>query len=315
MRFVLLLVISVASFGMDVRGNYTINKIARQAEARINLPRNHYFQKDSIFLDFSIINHGDESIRMFPAMEFMKTWQLVIQDENRNIISPVSDEHMNELPANTVKNFAGDEVKEVILHKNESFNKRINISEIYSLKPGSWYYVTAYFYPDAVGKSDYFFKAENTLSFYLDFNKKQPGLEPEVAEYKETELVTPEEVIHLFLGAEKNRRWNNYMKWLDLGQFILAYDQFSSVYIRSDEDDRLLILDEFKKFLTEEHAGKLNSYKITGVDRKGGDVAEVRVYVERIKKRVRHKFEYWYNLKKDDNNYWKINGVMIKVKR
>ncbi|MCB1177337.1 MAG: hypothetical protein KDK36_07140 [Leptospiraceae bacterium] len=326
MRLFFLLFISLVSYlisypDMDVRGNRAENTLKLQGKATISLTKNYYKPGDSVSIDFTIKNYGDEAMKIFPTSLTLKSFQFVITDENDEAIEPIDSIKIKDKKLkrrNTVVNLVGDEVKEIIIHKGESFTKRLNLAKYYEFTPGKKYYITGYFYPNYLEDNTNFIKTENNSIFLLEKTKTQ--IQPKKFDPSESvqEGLTPEEVIHLFLAAEMKNNWKNYFKYIYFPEFIHAYTRFSKEYNKSDETYKELVIDEFKKYLMESKSGRLTYYRITNRKAISGALVKVYVHVERDLNNYPTKYEYIYTLKKGEDTlpgFWKIANVIVKVKR
>jgi hypothetical protein len=304
----------------DARGNLVENFIGLQGKVFIRLSAMSYKQNEPIYLDVSIKNFGNEVIRFFPTNANLKTYQFVITDENDESLPMREELKLEDLKSAKIRtvNLVGDRVKEIIIHKNETFTKRFDLSEYYDLEPGKKYYVTSYFYPNFTEDRDNFIKSSNQAIFQIEKRK----IEKQIRKFSESELVTdglsPEETIFLFLGAELKKNWQNYFKYIHFPEFILGYTKYSNEYNTADENYKNLVIDDFKKYLSESKSGNLTYYKVLSSEVMNPQMARVFVHVEREQKRVVSKFEYQYTLKKTDESlkgFWKIASVVVRVKK
>lgn len=324
MRYLLILLFPAILFShpdMDPRGNSSENYMGMQGRVNLKLNSMSYKQNEPIYLDVSIKNYGNEVIRIFPTNEELKTFQFQITDEDDNNLSVREDIHLKEIKSAKLRteNLVGDRVKEIIIHKNESFLKRFDLNKYYNFETGKKYFITVYFYPNYFENKDNFQKSENQAIFQVEKNKIEKS---SPNKFSESELassgLSPEEVIYLFLGAEFKKNWANYFKYIDFPEFILGYTKYANEYTKSDEAYKDLVLDEFKKYLSESKQGVLTYYKVLSVDKLNSNMAKVYVHVEREQKRAISKFEYQYILKKDDDKmrgFWKISSVVVRVKK
>ncbi|MCB1141183.1 MAG: hypothetical protein H7A24_01665 [Leptospiraceae bacterium] len=326
MRFFITLIIStwfslLAYPDLDVRGNYNENFLELQGKATIHLAKMAFKEGEDVYLDFTIKNFGKEPIRIFPTFMDLKTYQFTIIDENDESLTARDIYKIQDLKQkrrNTVVNLDGDQVKEIIIHSGEAYVKRFNLSQYFDFTPGKRYFVTGYFYPNYIEDNNTFLKSENHSIFIIEPKRKE--LRPK--RYESSEVVqtglTPEETIHLFLSAEMKKNWNNYFKFLDLDEFIMAYNKYAKEYAGADNQYKELVMDEFKNHLMEQKAGTLSYYKIEGKEKVSSDLMKVNVYVERELSRYPSKYEYIYTLKKGDpamSGFWKITNVTVKVRR
>ncbi len=305
---------------MDVRGNFTENFFGLQGRVNLKLTSMSYKQKEPIYLDFTIKNYGNEVIRIFPTTENLETYQFVITDENDDVLQARENLKAEILKSSKIKvnNLVGDRVKEIIVHKNESFTKRFNLDDYYEFTPGKKYYVTGYFYPNFTEDKNTFAKSENQTIFQIEKKKEERINKRHHDSELASDGLAPEETVYLFLGAELKKNWNHYFKYIYFPEFILGYTKFANEYTSTDTGYKDIVVDEFKKYLTERRSGNLTYYKITSSEEINPSMARVYVHVERELNRIPSKFEYQYTLKKTDDTmkgFWKISGVVVKVKK
>ncbi|MDX1957463.1 MAG: hypothetical protein SFU98_02765 [Leptospiraceae bacterium] len=324
LAFVFLFSISIFSYpDVDVRGNRSENYLEMQGRATLRLPKLSLSEEDEVFLDFSVKNYGNEVIRFFPTTHVLKSFQFTIVDENDDSLSIKDELKIEDRKLKrrlTTVNLVGDEVKEIVIHKGESFTKRFNLKDYYHFEAGKKYFITGYFYPNYLEDNTNFLKTENRAMLLIEPKKKEIIKKKYESSEKLShfEGLSPEEVVHLFLSAEMKKNWDNYFKHLHLSEFINSYTKFSKEYSNSEEDYKELVLNEFKKYLMEENAGKITYYKIQSKEILSSSLARVVVYVEREQSRNIAKYEYVYSLKKGDEilkGFWKINSVTVKVRR
>jgi hypothetical protein len=326
----------------DARGNYTENFTHLQIQARLSLGSVSYQEGDDIPLEFILTNRGKEVVRIFPAHDWKKTFQLQIRDEDNRIYelderhpiqpgNPKYNRDPQQNRRNTNQNLVGDLSKEIALNPGESFSFRILLQEYYLLLPEKKYRITGYFYPNGtessknllLGGTDSegslsFMKSENAVAFFLEARRKdRMDMAVRIAENQNVGI-SPEETVFLFLGAELKKNWSNHFKWIRFEDFILAYDRFSGAYLNAGPRDREAILEEFKKYLSGSPSGRLKYYKVLDVSYPTERESRVKVYVERLEERVPTRYEYEYVLKREEyptRSDWRIHGVMVRVRK
>lgn len=303
----------------DARGDRTENHLALQSVIKLSFPKRSFGPGERIPLQFSIANTGKEVIRFFPASDHRLSFQLVVKDKDNRIISPIDDPEFPDplwKRKTTVVTLVGDENKEIILHRHETFSKTIYLDEHYNLSLDADYFVTGYFYPNYTEDKQAFLRSLNTAHFHLQKNTREETgfVKQNIAGMD----ITPEETIFLFLGAEMKKNWESHFKWVDFPEYILAYDKFSTSYLDANSSERDQIVEDFKEYLTESPSGILKYFKVLSVDYPSKSDARVSVYVERMMGRFKTRYEYIYIMKKMDvmsKGLWQIKTVMVKVKK
>ncbi len=325
-RIILLLVLALTQAALavpdrDARGDSIENFTALQSKIKVTLPQRNFVEGERIPLNYSIFNTGKEVVRLFPAGDYRYSFQIIIKDEDDRLLAPIEDPDFHDpilKRRNTIVNLVGDENKEIILHKNESFSKTIYLDELYSFHPGHKYFVTGYFYPNYTEDKKSFLRSENTSSFLFQKAKRDRNYTPLAQNIGETGKITPEETIFLFLGSEMKKNWESHFKWIDFSEYILNYDRFSGMYVESPVSDRDSVVEEFKEYLTTAPSGNLKYFKVLKVDYPSKNDARVQVYVERMQGRFKTRYEYSYSMKKNEGDhfgFWQIKNLLVKVKK
>ncbi len=313
--------ISYAFPDRDARGEHVENFTALQTKIRVSLGQRNYLDGERIPLQYSIFNSGKEVVRLFPAGDFRYSFQVIIKDENDGIVAPTEDPEFHDpilKRRTTVVNLVGDQNKEIILHRNETFSKTIYLDEHYSFSPGHKYFVTGYFYPNFTEDKQSFLRSENSATFLFQKSKKERNFTPNSQSLSDHHKITPEETVFLFLGAEMKKNWESHFKWIDFSEYILNYDKFSAVYAESPITERDAIVEEFKDYLTTTPSGTLKYFKVLSVDYAGKNDARVQVYIERMLGRFKTRYEYSYSMVRNENDrygYWQIKNLLVKVKK
>ncbi|TGK14683.1 hypothetical protein EHO61_16535 [Leptospira fluminis] len=320
----LLLFLAQSAFAFpkrDARGEVSENYLRQQGIVDLKLPKIQYRENEPVKVHVSVRNTGNEVLRIFPYGKDLRSFQVVVRDEDGRTVSRQEEEISGDpilKRRNRVENLVGDEVKEIILHKDETFSKEIRLDRLYQLETGRKYFVTAYFYPNISEYRDHFIRSENHPYFSIEERRKDwvlPGIP-----YQDpvSDGMEPEEVIHLFLGAEKKGNWKLHFKWIDFPEYVQAYDRFSREWVQSEESEKDFILEEFRKFLMENRAGMLQYYKILGVEKINPNLSKVKVAVERRLNKIPVRYEYEYTLRRvpeETGAFWKVANLIAKVRK
>ena len=121
------------------------------------------------------------------------------------------------------------------------------------------------------------------------------------------------------------KKWKNYLKYLELRKFITAYDRFASRYAVASRLEQPRILREFERYLTRAPADHLRRFKIIEEDFERDDRGEilpngratVTAEASREKDGYRVRYRYQYILERSRSRStrspWKIVFVTAKV--
>ncbi len=318
--WLLLPILPLAGFPeRNARGETSENHLLLQGKIEISLPQKTFKEGDRLPLLFQIQNTGKEVVRIFPSQDFRNTFQIIVKDKENRIVTPIEDPEFADpilKRRSLVLNLSGDETKEIILHKGDSFAKTIYLDEFYAFSPNEEYQVRGYFFPNFQEDKNHFVRSKNSPAFFLEPKVRTASARSLTSGFSETPGVSPEETIFLFLGSELKKNWESHFKWIDFSEYILGYDKFAESYSESSPTDRQLIVEEFKRYLADSPSGTLKYYKILSVDFLSSSDAKVQVYVERAVQRYSARYEYIYTLKKSEvGNYWKIKNLLAKVRK
>jgi hypothetical protein len=206
----------------------------------------------------------------------------------------------------------------ISLARNEAMTHTVDLRNMYRLDAPGEYRVRVYFVPDP--ERDFSLPSENTLRFKIsrrDIYAKNwlQGPIREKGPRQGSFSISPREVVTLFLTAEKERNWDNYLKYLRLESFINSYPNFGKLYNGSDDVEKLKVEDDFIKFLKSERGDYIIDFS---VDREnlveGKDIAYVDSRVKRYGSRYHFRYSYRYTLEKFEK-LWLITGVEASVKK
>lgn len=318
----------IGSPSRDIRGDQTVNNWSRYGGAVIETERILYAPGEDIPVTFRISNRGYSVIRVFPFQAPGRSYQFMVTDRRGREIEPDLDRAGLERRENgrrAVVSLQGQDVKEIILHPGESFEKVIHLNDYYRLDPEKEYRVVGYFYPDA--RREFFVRTANTLQIRIDRNRRdidalRGGREMQV---RPGDGLSPEETVYLFLSAEMQKKWKNYLKYLQLRKFITAYDRFASRYAVASRLEKPRVLGEFRRYLTGSPADRLRRFKIISEDferEQNGELlpgGRATVTAEATRENagysVRYRYDYVLERVRGDDGVgrWKIVYVTAKV--
>ena len=294
----------------NVRGELTENSIIKENSFSIQLSKNQLELGEENLLHLSFSNKAKEVVRFYPYFDFLKTFQIFIVDEENRVI-PLKKKIKFE-PRLITKNFVGANIKEIILNPNEAFSKTIDLNLYFNFKSDKKYFVKSYFFPNYFEAKDVFIDS-NEVYFYI--NKKEGTFKNYGLLEIGKETINPNEIVSLFLNAEKRKDWKNYFKFIHFPEFIISYDKFSNLYANANFSEKSLILEEFKYYLTQLRFGNLENYEILNTQIINSKYAKVKVFIQRNDGFIVN-YEYEYILKKDkESPYWKISSVIVGIKK
>lgn len=311
----------------DIRGELTVNDWSRYGSIHLSLDRTRFEWDEPIKIRFRIENSGYRIMRIYPSPETWRTFQVMVLDgAGREVQPKPSPLKINRRNYKTreIITLEGENVKEIMLHPGEVFEKTVYLNDYFQLKPGSEYRLVGYVYPDA--RYDFFVRSKNSYEIHINEEEQKryvrmKSANPLVDNHLQ---LTPEETVYLFLSAEMKENWKNYLKYLDLERFITVYDRFSTRYALASPGRKPVILDEFQRYLTSRPADRLVQFKINDSVPERNPAGEINhharwsVHATGVRQSggFSTKYEYTYTLEKASTNsdgFWKIIHVQARV--
>jgi len=251
----------------DPRGAETVSYFSRYAQIELALDRSLYRPGADLPMRFRVTNAGYRVLRIYPGRDPLSSYQFLVTDrQNREIPRRFEADRRARLERREqgerpVVDLHGDPVKEIILHPGETLEKTLYLNDFYELDPGREYRVIGYFYPEP--RTEFFARSANTAVLRIDERRGvQPRERQESLSGLEASGVSPEETVYLFLSAEMQGNWKNYLKYLDLAKYVTAYDRFAGRYVQADVRERAEILRAFADYLTSSPADRLRRFRI-----------------------------------------------------
>ncbi len=309
----------------DVRGDISVNYWNRFGEVELFLEKTRFRSGEEIPVHFRIKNKGYQIIRVYPSLEPGKSYQFMVTDrqghEQQLRFNEVSYSR-RENGENRIVDLNGNAVKEIILHPGETLEKTIYLNDFYNLTPGLEYRITGYYYPDA--RFNFFVRSANISQIMIDRNSEERYLDRTPALTESALSVSPEETIYLFLSAELQRNWDNYIKYINLRKYIRSYDRYAARFARASDQEKPAILREFSTYLTRQEGDLLKRFRIQRLEKERDSSGEVlengRAYVivqaERESRGNQVHYEYTYTLEADREGsagFWKIIDVSARI--
>ena len=310
---------------LDFRGEKSVNYFSRYTHISIEADKVQYEPGDDVPVRFRITNTGYQIVRIYPTSVLNKSFQFMVLDpQGREIEARIlksADLRNRRVPE--VINYQGEQIKEIILHPDETYEKVIYLNDLYPLEAGKEYRVSGYFYPDI--RHEYFVRSGNSIKVRVARDRQRDFLTEEHGFQASSDKpsLTPEETVYLFLSAEIKKNWSNYLKYLHLNKYITSYDRYATRYAAASDMERSRIMKDFGDYLSGGRDETLKYFKIDGVsyDRSvNGKIisngrAYVRVIAERDTRGFVERYEYTYSLEKysDTDDFWKIVYVTARL--
>ncbi|MGL4368530.1 MAG: hypothetical protein ACRCUT_02485, partial [Spirochaetota bacterium] len=241
---------------------------------------------------------------------FYTTYQPVAYTmDGREAETVVQYRRMNRMVQDVVEYI---EPRQVRLAPDEKIVKRIDLKNCYTLATGNQYRVRGFFMADA--KSPSVVRSENSIEINIIPVERDIDAAIELpAQYSGS--ITPAEVVSLFLSAEKSRRWNNMLKFIQLEKFIQVYPDYGMSYNTGNDPLKRKVLRDFVTYLSTPRKDYIVDYTAVNEsileDRK---TAYVDVKVTRFSAPKPFVYIYRYTLE-DNGRGWLITGVDATVSK
>jgi hypothetical protein len=225
----------------------------------LSLDKSSYFVGEDIWLNVSMKSDSNKANYIFVPDKKYMFLRVFVRYADSNIYlyplgykwsSPVSKLVMEEYPT-------GDYI---YLGKDSEYVVRLNLSRMFKIIPNRRYWVNVVLYPDIREDVEYFVVSQNSVFFSVKARKMEQK-EKSIEEYEEL-IIEPDEVVRLFLSAEKEHRCADYLKYIYYDEFVKAYPVFAKRYYSGNEDEKMLVLRKFKSFLCKKREDYIITYKI-----------------------------------------------------
>lgn len=223
-----------------------------------------------------------------------------------------------------LKNVSKEEVlkniipRTIILSRNETFTHTVDLKKLYRIETPGEYRIRAYFVPNP--DSDFAIPSENVVRFKIvrPVDYASHSLYGPVREKRHDPArfsLSPREVVLLFLTAEKEKKWDNYFKYVKLESYIQSFPEFGKLYNTSDDVEKLKIEEEFITFIKRSREDYITDFSVARESLVDGDrIAYVDSNVRRYGTKFGFSYTYKYTLEKFDT-LWLITGVEATLRK
>lgn len=202
----------------------------------------------------------------------------------------------------------------VLLTPFQSLSYTVDISQWFDFKESGYYFIQGLFYPSI--ERDKVFLTRNILKLELNPPKSLFPSEKTASKYVEAKKIQqnlkdipPYKIVEMALKARIERNWDLYFAFFDFDTYIIQYSKYKNIYLYASEQERLKIIEDFKKERISEFYNDLLHFEIRkSVIEK--DKAIIYVYLEFKYKTTIEKFEgeFYLILK---NQTWLISGYIL----
>lgn len=256
----------------------------------------------------AVKNVSDSNVAFLVYDKIYSTFQPIVYTLRGQEAQTKVDYRLKGIELKTILN--NEAPRTVVLGSNEVFKVRIDLADLYELNPNEKYKVRMLFLPDALKANA--LRTENTL--YLTIEERLEHSNEEF--YPDgNNGFKPSEIVRLFLTAEMSSDWNNYVKYIDLENYINDFPKYALSYNSGTDAERRIIMREFVSFLSSRRNDYILDFKIENeVYMNSGEKAYVTVRVRRAGGGKPFVYLYKYELT-PYKNYWLVSRVQASVTR
>jgi hypothetical protein len=281
-------------------------------KVHIRMDKRTYFQNDDILLKIFVKNMSVDKnyFYIYDSSELQSadfiTFQPQVYDlKGKETESIVKYRLENTKPSEVI---SGLTKRLIELAPGESFVAPVYLNKIFKFDLKKKYRVKAHFYPDFT--NDVILIGDNELCFTIVPEKilNNTGSKDKISRF-----VTPGETVFLALRAEKERDWNNFIKYINIEKFINSYSDFVMKYYKSNTEEKIDVENKFKIYLTRDRDDYLLDYKLVSEEvEPNGGIAYVDAVIDRFGIKKTWRYRYKYTLEQY-NNIWLITDQEATV--
>lgn len=274
----------------------TWKKIPKETQPLIKvvfeMEKRHFQESEPIFVKvtFKNIKPSPELLELKLKKKLFPHFHLTLKSEN-NIEMEASKKYLmwqydyqkNNQPRND--NTIEENIKTVEMAYLETYSTKINLLDWFVFDQSGRYFLKGSFIynPETSGNTIEYIANDISFVVEVDFNHqgKKSQIPFQDSQYSKTRFsswgetafkriqnsipLPPYEVVKLFLSGEQKEEWELHFKTLDLPTYLVNSYFTTDIYeryISALEDEKAVILDDFKNFLISKADYKIKSFKI-----------------------------------------------------
>ncbi|MBN2435931.1 MAG: hypothetical protein JXK07_11765 [Spirochaetes bacterium] len=279
--------------------------------ATVSLKRTTFHDVRYIEAEIIVQNRGKKPASFIVYDKPYTTFQPVVYDVNGREAPVKVAYRLTGLRADQV--LGGVAARTILLVPGEKYSCGVNLADYYEFAHGREYKVRLLFLRDAAGKEA---RLGGNIARLSVSRERLAPVQPQVAIdgiEAEEGAIRPEEIVHLFLMAEQRERWNDYLKYIDLEQYIYSFPDYAKAYLSGGDVVKREALRDFSTYLIKSRPDTISEYKIVSETVEDGR-ARVSVLIKRAAAGMPFTYNYTYSLEKK-SAVWMITGVTASVAR
>lgn len=306
---ILIMLLSVVIYGSAAGSSvYEPEKL----RVHLRMDKKIYYSDEEIILSICVKNVSDEKNYFFVYDPMNKetshytTFQPMVYDmSGREVEISVSYKIENRNINDLLKEL---DKRMIELAPRETFVYTVNLKELFAMKQNTVYRIQSHFYPTF--EENQIIKSNNELTFKIIDTKRYNKLTEVNARER---FISPKEVILLTLKAEKDRDWDNCIKYINIEKYINAFPEFTQKYFRANFEEKTEVEKEFIKFLTRDRDDYIYNYTILREEiESDSTIAYVDVVIDRSGHRWTNRYKCRYTLEQY-KNLWLITDQEATV--
>lgn len=304
---------------VDERGNFTENFSSQGAKLLLSTPRQRYYIGEKIPIGVKIFNEGFYPITIYLNRNIAKNFTFVAKKTDGKSLPPKDSllfptrEQLYPDAFFSQYTATNHHSRVFVLQPGESYERTFYLQDFVEFTEDvDKLTLSLFFYPNPEQASELFLESTNQLILFFD--KVNLKVKPQARYTEPSHTLSPHEVVFLLLNAEYNRDWKNYLKYISLKDLISDYPDFAKAYFTAKAEEKSLILNQFKEFLTSAKNYRLIKFEVLPSNEEDSFKAQVKVKAMREIDGFRREFYYTYYLSRD-NFLWKVTGIESQLIR
>jgi len=296
----------------------------RYLEVTLSIPRENYYLNERIPITMRICNKGDDPSLLHIFSILHTSFRLVAQKpdglmEELKVPWFLQGIRWTEEERKIYYGRENRDAKYIMLESGECFSRRILLDEVYRMQPGQRYSLKGYFFPDFLYYNSQYILSKNSIRIRLE-NPSSVAVKRSARAQQQNpgiDGIGADEVVFLYLKGFIEGKKRLVLKYLDLPQFIQAFDAYARDFNGQSSARQQEALERFEEYLIRSRHDYLMDFRIvrTEMDAPDAPRAFVHAYIKRYGGAVPILFQYIYTLEKQRDLAlpWKI--VDLKVIR
>lgn len=209
-----------------------------------------YYQGDEIWIEVVITNESGSTYRFKVADRRVYSFDFEVMTPTY-----VQLDHSREF---TIQRTSDQPVffREVSLEPGEKYGVLLELGDFVSFSEPGVFVVRGMFYPELYRGTTPLMVSSNALTLNLRPAAAtlalQARIDAETGLLLEREALPPDEVVAYTIRARQKSQWNRFFLYLDLESLLRQNPEREEAYIRSSEEVRMRMLEEYKAALEQE---------------------------------------------------------------